>query len=100
MPLAEIRHVHGLADETVPLAGRKLSVATQGDTRRSFALLRRFAGCGNGLEGAAVAGELTCAAQACGGARQELCLHEGGHSVKPAWIERAWREIARARGWS
>jgi polyhydroxybutyrate depolymerase len=100
LPLAEIRHVHGLADETVPLAGRKLSVATQGDTRRSFEILRRIAGCDGGLEGAAVADDLTCAAQACGGTRQELCLHEGGHSVKPAWIERAWHEIARARGWT
>jgi polyhydroxybutyrate depolymerase len=100
MPLAEIRHVHGLADETVPLAGRKLSVATQGDTRRSFALLRGFAGCGGTLDGARAAGDLTCAVQTCGGTRQELCLHDGGHSVKPAWIERAWREIARVRGWS
>jgi len=100
MPLAEIRHVHGLADRTVPLEGRKLSVAVQGDTRKSFALLRRFAGCERSLDGAAVAGDLTCAVQSCGGTRQELCLHDGGHNVKPVWIERAWREIARVHGWS
>lgn len=99
LPLPEIRHVHGLADRTVPLAGRQLSTATQGDTRRSFTLLRDFAGCEAGLTGRQAAGELTCAVQACGGTRQELCLHDGGHSVKPVWIERAWREIARVRGW-
>lgn len=98
-PLAEIRHVHGLKDDTVPMAGRRLSMATQGDTWKSFALLREFAGCAGGLESAVVEGELTCSRQTCGGAVQELCLHGGGHSVKPEWIERAWRAVAAAKRW-
>lgn len=98
-PLAEIHHVHGRADTTVPMAGRKLSFATQGDTLHAFALLRRFSGCGDGLEGEEVMGDLTCARQVCGGAIQELCLHSGAHSVRPEWIERAWGEVATTRGW-
>lgn len=93
-PLPEIRHVHGRADRTVPLGGRRLSMATQGDTYRAFALLRRFAGCEAGLAEAAADGGLACARQVCDGAVQELCLHDGGHSVRPEWIARAWRQLA------
>jgi polyhydroxybutyrate depolymerase len=93
-PLPEIRHVHGRTDGTVPLAGRKLSFATQGDTFRSFALLGELSGCGEGLSEAERDGDLTCYRQTCGGAVQELCLHAGGHSVRPEWIARAWRRLA------
>jgi polyhydroxybutyrate depolymerase len=48
-PLPEIRHVHGRTDGTVPLAGRKVSFAAEGDTFRSFALLGELSGCGEGL---------------------------------------------------
>lgn len=99
-PLPEMRHVHGRADETVPMRGRKLSVATQGDVYRSFALLRTAAECSGDLANETIDGELACTTQTCGGAVQELCLHDGGHSVKPQWIERAWRTLAQARGWS
>lgn len=95
-PLPFIRHVHGRADTVVPLAGRQLSRARQGDTFRSFALLRESARC----EPAAVAPdprfEFSCASQSCGGASQTLCLHPGGHFVDPRWIEEAWREAEAA----
>jgi len=97
-PLPELHHVHGRADRTVPLAGRRLSMATQGDTYRSFALLRRFSGCSGDLAGAEVDGELACAQQSCGGSVQELCLHDGGHSVRPEWIARAWHRLAKGDG--
>jgi polyhydroxybutyrate depolymerase len=90
-PAPELHHVHGLADATVPMEGRALSVATQGDTYRSFALLRGLSGCHEPLGPAVVEGRLTCRRASCAGARQELCLHAGGHSVEPAWIARAWR---------
>jgi polyhydroxybutyrate depolymerase len=90
LPLPEIHHVHGRADRTVPLGGRALSFATQGDTYASFELLRELIGCSAPLVGEQVDGELTCARQECSGAAQELCLHDGGHGVEPAWIARAW----------
>lgn len=99
-PLPDIYHVHGTADRTVPLEGRRLSSATQGDTYKSFSLLRKFSGCNGDLAGKTTEGNLTCSKQSCGGAVQQLCLHDGGHSVKPIWIERAWKKLAKAQGWS
>lgn len=98
-PLPTLHHVHGLNDTTIPLEGRQLSMATQGDTRRSFALLRSFSDCRADLEGQTAVNLLSCTRQACGGTVQELCLHDGGHSVRPIWIARAWRLIAARQGW-
>lgn len=99
-PLPELHHVHGRADTTVPLTGRVLSMATQGDVYRSFGLLAEAAACTATLGSETQDGALACMRQTCGGAVQELCLHDGGHSVEPAWIERGWRAIAASRGWS
>jgi polyhydroxybutyrate depolymerase len=93
-PLARIHHVHGTADSTVPLEGRKLRVATQGNVFKSFALLRGFSQCAGGMTPEQTAGDLSCGRQTCGGGEQELCLHGGGHSVRPEWIEEAWRRFA------
>lgn len=93
LPLPTIRHVHGTADETVPLEGRKLRVATQGNVFRSFELLRRFSQCTGDLADADAEGDLTCQHQTCGGSEQDLCLHSGGHVVRPEWIEEAWRQV-------
>ena len=29
----------------------------------------------------------------------EVCLHPGGHNMRPEWVARAWRELSKARGW-
>lgn len=103
-PLPRIFHVHGLTDDVVPLDGLVLPDAIEGSTWDSFALLRDFSGCEAGLE--PEVGEdgdddegLDCSAQVCGGAAQEICLHPGGHSVEPRWIERAWHRLAAVKGW-
>ena len=96
-PHPPLIHVHGLADATVPLAGRALRAGyRQGDVFKSLAILAP-GGC-TARWAAEVAGArppetLTCRrAAACGGtARLELCLHAGGHVADPAWVERAWR---------
>lgn len=99
LPLPRIYHVHGTADRTVPLEGRRLSVATQGDVFRSFEILRGLSQCTDELAGADSADDLTCARQRCGGSEQELCLHNGGHSVRPEWIENAWRQLSEEGDW-
>ncbi len=98
LPLPYLYHIHGTADETVPMKGRALPMATQGDTYKSFALLRRLSSCQARLEPEPAEGELSCSRQSCGGAEQELCLHNGGHELNPTWIERAWTRLAKARG--
>lgn len=96
-PRPNLLHVHGTADATVPLAGRALRQGyRQGDVFKSFATLAP-GGCTAALAGAERVGipgpALTCRlASGCGGsARLELCLHDGGHFVDAAWVERAWR---------
>jgi len=95
-PRPKLIHVHGTSDTTIPLAGRMLRQgARQGDVFRSLAVLAGGS-CAAGwadLPGQAVPGTaLTCRlASHCGGARLELCLHDGGHFADAAWVERAWR---------
>ncbi len=85
-----LRHVHGLDDHTVPLAGRTIGLLWhQGDTRKSFELLKSQDACpaepdrrvseGNGLECQEWTG--------CGGHKQiQLCLHTGDHYVNAPWL--------------
>lgn len=96
-PRPNLIHVHGLADTTIPLAGRALrSGARQGDLFRSLAVLAP-GGCTASWEEEArkaVQPEgLACSrASGCSGeALLELCLHAGGHFADAAWVERAWR---------
>lgn len=96
-PRPPLIHVHGTSDMTVPLAGRALrSGARQGDVFRSLATLAP-GGCtapwAETARSPSGAEEIVCRiATGCGGeARLELCLHAGGHSADPAWVERAWR---------
>jgi polyhydroxybutyrate depolymerase len=97
-PAPFLRHVHGRADMVVPLAGRQLSRARQGDVRRSFELLRRSWRC----EAIELAPDprfdFSCSHWSCGGSAQSFCLHSGGHFVDPRWIEEAFREAAAAAG--
>lgn len=96
-PRPNLVHFHGLADTTIPLAGRTLrSGARQGDLFRSLAVLAP-GGCTASWEEEArkaVPPEgLACRrASGCGGAALlELCLHSGGHYADANWVERAWR---------
>lgn len=93
LPMPMIYHYHGLADRTVPMEGRQLSRARQGNTYESFQLLRRIAECPDAMTLPVRSGEMTCAHQICGGATQQLCLHAGDHFIDPAWIESAWASI-------
>ncbi len=36
---------------------------------------------------------------ACGSSILELCLHEGGHIYRAAWIERSWGILSDLKGW-
>ena len=94
-------HVHGTADTVVPLAGRPLGGGRwhQGDVFQSLAMWRRQAGLDNATSQKSVAAELSCERWQNSEGLIELCLHDGGHSVKGTWLKRAWLELAKARGW-
>lgn len=91
-PRPPLVHMHGTADTTVPLAGRSLRNGyRQGDVFRSLAILDPSAQAVAADQIATVATGLSCRSLVEPGRPiLELCLHEGGHAVEPAWVERAW----------
>ena len=97
-PRPPLSHVHGVADGTVPMAGRQLRQgARQGDLFRSLAILAPVA-CTAGWSEMARSGthgsQPTCRrATSCGVTPLELCLHDGGHFAEAAWVLRAWRQL-------
>ncbi len=96
-----ISHVHGTAEKTFPLEGRTIRKQwRQGDTREAVAFFRTRGGHAPVVEHYQDGG-LACtnAATAHGGA-VELCLHDGGHSVRGEWIKRGWMRLAAFKGWS
>lgn len=93
-------HIHGTADRTVPMQGRPIGPrAHQGDVRESIAQWRRQAQCGTEPR-LRRQGRLTCARWTeCEAGVIELCLHDGGHSIRSEWVLGAWDELAEIKGW-
>ncbi|MBJ3777829.1 alpha/beta hydrolase family esterase [Acuticoccus mangrovi] len=90
-PPRVLMHVHGTADRVVPLAGRPIADTMQGNVADAFA---RFEATGGFTLPAAHLPEL--AGLACEGASRTdggemlICLHKGGHEMRPEWIEWAY----------
>jgi polyhydroxybutyrate depolymerase len=96
-----ISHVHGTADKVFPLEGRLIRQTwQQGNTPEAVAFFRTRGGNAPVVEHYQD-GKLDCtnAATVNGGA-VELCLHEGGHSVRGEWIKRGWMRLAAFKGWT
>jgi len=95
-------HVHGTADTVVPLEGRWLGGGKwkQGDVFESFDVWRRQTGLSDTRPKTYTDGGLSCETWQPQQGFLELCLHDGGHSVRASWIERAWKELAEMKGWS
>jgi len=99
--LAHLFHVHGRTDTVVPLAGRPIANgrAHQGDTFKSIDVWLRPLGA-DIAKSSYPDGKLDCAFWTpAGDGGIELCLHGGGHSMRPAWVARAWGKLAAAKGW-
>jgi polyhydroxybutyrate depolymerase len=92
-----LRHVHGLADPTVPMKGRSLRGGQfkQGDVLESFRRLRARAGCGETPDKVETRGDMTCqmfSAKTCSSGREVvLCLHPGEHEVAGEWVADGFR---------
>lgn len=85
-----IRHIHGLTDKTVPLEGRAIrSVFRQSDVFDSFDTWKKVNGCSPQPDRFTSEGQLLCRIwDSCtSGAVLQMCLHDGGHSVRSEWIE-------------
>jgi polyhydroxybutyrate depolymerase len=85
-----LRHVHGRADTTVPLAGRTIGGRwRQGDILKGFAVWRAEDRCPVAADRHARDGDLDCDIfSSCGGGRTlQLCLHPRGHTIEPVWLD-------------
>ena len=89
---ASLRHIHGMADATVPMAGRWIAGGRvrQSDVRQSVARLAAIDGCPATAPQTLRRGELTCdvwpAAGCASGREVQMCLHAGGHAFDPTWV--------------
>ncbi|PSC06059.1 hypothetical protein SLNSH_04415 [Alsobacter soli] len=101
-----LRHVHGTADRTVPMAGRALrrGALRQGDVLHGLATWRRIDGCRTEPDQETTQGRLACrtwSSNHCASGRElTLCLHSGEHEIEADWIVDAfhWMEGLPARG--
>lgn len=87
-----LRHVHGLADGVVPMAGRPIAGRFhQGDVYAGMALWRQVNGCPKTPDREFQQDTLRCEVwDHCDGGRElQLCLHEGGHSMPGNWENRS-----------
>ncbi|RAI03461.1 polyhydroxybutyrate depolymerase [Acuticoccus sediminis] len=91
-PPVDILHFHGTSDTVVPLAGRAIGDTRQGNVEEAVAAFRKAAHHGapetvDAPEGLA----LTCdGSSGDDGTRIIVCLHDGGHEVRPGWIAWGW----------
>ncbi|MEP3430083.1 MAG: polyhydroxybutyrate depolymerase [Roseibium sp.] len=95
-------HVHGTSDTVVPLAGRWLGGGQwkQGDVFESFDVWRRQVGLDETKPVKMTDGGLSCERWSPETGMLELCLHDGGHSVRAEWIKRAWLQLGEMKGWT
>lgn len=99
---ANLLHAHGLDDTTVPMAGRRIGAQFRHrDVLSGLGVWRQVNGCladRPDLEhhdgGFSCRGWSNCTS----GRELRLCLHEGGHELRPAWISRAWAFIRAVAG--
>jgi len=95
---ATILHSHGTDDPVVPIAGRAIREARQGDVTEAIRRYAAFGRFGPPVEHR-VPG-LDCARRSNAEGRVlELCLHPGGHELRAADVMRAWRALVALNGW-
>jgi len=86
----DLIHYHGDADPVVPIGGRPIGDARQGDVSKAIELIARL-GDYRPVESDQASG-LDCTRQVNGdGKLLELCLFSGGHKIKRTHLARAWR---------
>ncbi|WMS44066.1 prolyl oligopeptidase family serine peptidase [Acuticoccus sp. MNP-M23] len=87
-------HIHGTADPVVPMAGRAIADVRQGDVKTALAALGTAGAYDRELPPLDPPEDLSCeGAAAENGDILALCLHAGGHMVKPSWIGWGYRSL-------
>jgi polyhydroxybutyrate depolymerase len=91
---ATLVHIHGMGDGVVPLAGRPIADTRQGSVPGALTLMRAV-GVYEPTETGLPAGlSLACRSwRNRQGDTLALCLHEGGHVIRPEWVAWAFRTL-------
>jgi polyhydroxybutyrate depolymerase len=94
-PAANVVHIHGDADKTVPLGGRRIAQTHQGNVFDVLDMYRKF-----GRFGAlkkSNQGDLSCTnSKNPEGEILDFCLFSGGHSFRTEFVRYAWQTLADA----
>ncbi len=94
-PVANIIHIHGTNDMTVPLKGRQIRQTHQGDVMETLAMYRKY-----GKFGAAEkqqSGNLTCEKRTnAKGDILDFCLFPGRHQFSSKYVKFAWQTFENA----
>lgn len=99
----DLRHIHGTADQVVPMAGRPIAgIYRQGDVHEGMAVLRATDQCPSAPSAVVEDEGLTCEVwRDCeSGKELQLCLHGGGHEMPEGWLDGTlgWLESLPAWG--
>lgn len=83
-------HIHGTGDGVMPLAGRPVGTAHQGNVAKGIEVLRATARCTRSEPVKNTPAGMTCTASTgcSAGNAVTYCLHDGGHDAEPPWV--AW----------
>lgn len=90
-------HYHGLSDQVVPLAGRKIADSSQGDVQKALTLFIERGNFGP-AEMKADDGMNCEIRRNPQGKLLEFCTHPGGHSFRTEFLKRAWMEFNNMKG--
>lgn len=91
-PAQNIVHVHGTADTTVPMAGRKIADTRQGDVNEVLAMY--VADKGFSADAGYALADMTCTHTAnAAGKRLDLCLFDGNHSFTAERLGAAYDKL-------
>lgn len=92
---ANVVHVHGDGDGVVPLRGRRIGAAHQGEVAAVLTMYARYAGHDDGETKRY--GELTCVERKnATGAILDFCLFPGGHELQARHLAHGWGRLAAA----
>ncbi len=94
-PPAQVVHLHGDKDKIVPLSGRVVADAQQGDVREVLEMYGLYGGYGPPL--VRRAGDLSCQERRNPeGKILDFCLFAGGHGFKADYLRQAWQRLEAA----
>ncbi len=94
-PVANVVHIHGDADKTVPLEGRRIAATRQGDVFEVLDMYRNFGHFRGQKESRQ--GRLSCTnSKNPEGEILDFCLFSGGHSFRTEFVRFAWETLKKA----